>query len=92
MFLLKIKSFLCFQIVPAEIMKNSIKKLRVMLLVLYLRVIPFFDCNFVLFGRVYLGSPVHVAPACAGSDHFGSYVRSLVFMENKYGIQSAMAT
>jgi hypothetical protein len=28
-----------------------------------------------------MGSPVHVAPACArseeGSDHFGSYVRSL---------------
>jgi hypothetical protein len=22
-------------------------------------------------------SPVHIAPACAGSDHFGSYVRSL---------------
>jgi hypothetical protein len=45
---------------------------------------------------VYLDSPVHVAPVCVGSgegsNHFGSYVRSLVFMENKYGIQSAMAT
>jgi hypothetical protein len=29
----------------------------------------------------YIGSPVHIAPACVGSvegsDHFGSYVRSL---------------
>jgi hypothetical protein len=27
--------------------------------------------------RLCRGSPVHVAPACAGSDHFGSYVCNL---------------
>jgi hypothetical protein len=27
--------------------------------------------------RPLMGSPVHVAPACAGSDRFGSYAKTI---------------